>query len=485
METVVKTDTSVLKGVPKVAIIGAGVSGLISARHLKDIAHIKVYESKQDIGGCWLYTEESERNHPDLDSNAYYKLYGNLHSSLYHNLLTNIPKECMTWKDHYHHEDTPYIMPSETFLEYIREYVDKFELTQYIEFNRAVTSLRRVEETEENSHKFKIEHVHTNTKEESEVVEEYFDYVMVCNGHFSTPKIPDFKGKDNFKGFQMHMHELRKMEPEDFDDKNVLIVGSCFSAHDLVINILFREDTKDLVHPKKVFITSRSTTLLEKSEDYKDIQNQNLLEIKSGNIDEIKEDSVVFGDGSEEQIDTIIYATGYKYSFPFIDPDQKIVEFDSKGTNGSYFGPLYKKMFCINEPNIFFIGVVERILIIHSTYERQILLAKEVIQGKITLPSKQEMLEDLASEIENHEKYGKDLSYFYRFNPAGYTYADYNKDLEALTSMEIDTTNYSALKPANEARSELMKAGNEVQIKNIDYSEYLDGIEFKPTSSTF
>ncbi|CAI2366935.1 unnamed protein product [Moneuplotes crassus] len=485
METVVKTATSVLKGAPKVAIIGAGVSGLISARHLKDIAHIKVYESKHDIGGCWLYTEESERNHPDLDSNAYYKLYGNLHSSLYHNLLTNIPKECMTWKDHYHHEDTPYIMPSETFLEYIREYVDKFELSQYIEFNRTVTSLRRVEETEENSHKFKIEHIHTNTKEESEVVEEYFDYVMVCNGHFTKPNIPNFKGIDTFSGTQIHMHSLRRMESENFDDKNVLIVGAWVSANDLVVNMFFREDTKDLVNPKKVFITGKTTTLLEKSEDYKDIQDQNLLEIKSGNIAEIKEHSVVFGDGSEEQIDTIIYATGYKYSFPFIDPEQKIVEFDSKGTEGFYFGPLYKKMFCINEPNIFFIGIVEKLPIIHSTYERQILLAKEAIQGKITLPSKQEMLEDLASEMENHEQTGKDMSYFYKFNPAGYSYYDYNKDMEALTSMEVDTTNYSALKPANKAKSDLVKAGNAVQVKNLDYSEYLDGIEFKPTSSTF
>ncbi|CAI2366978.1 unnamed protein product [Moneuplotes crassus] len=391
----------------------------------------------------------------------------------------------MTWKDHYHHEDTPYIMPSETFLEYMREYVNKFELAQYIEFNRTVTSLRRVEEVEETNHKFKIEHVHTNIKEDSEVSEEYFDYIIVCNGHYSTPKIPDFKGKDKFKGFQMHMHSLRRIEPEDFDDRNVLIVGSCLSANDLLINIFFIENTKNLVHPRKIFITSRSTTLLEKSEDYKDIQDQNLLEIKSGNITEIKKDSVVFGDDSEEQIDTIIYATGYKYSFPFIDPDQKIVEFDSKRTNGCYFGPLYKKMFCINEPNLFFIGLVQYLPLMHSTFERQILLAKEVIQGKITLPSKQEMLDDFTLEVRNHEQTDKDMSYFYKFDPEGYSFTDYNKDLEKLTSMEVDTTNYSALMPAFDAKSVVMKTGNELQVKSFDYSPYLGGIDFKPTSSKF
>ena len=112
-----KVATDLVKSTPKIAIIGAGVSGLLSARHLKDIADIKVYESKADIGGCWLYSKYNERTYPDIEKNAYYKLYGNLHSSLYHNLLTNIPKQCMTFKDFYHSEETPYIMKSETFHE--------------------------------------------------------------------------------------------------------------------------------------------------------------------------------------------------------------------------------------------------------------------------------------------------------------------------------------------------------------------------------
>lgn len=173
------------------------------------------------------------------------------------------------------------------------------------------------------------------------------------------------------------MHELRKLEPADFDDKNVLVVGAWVSANDLIVNLFFRPETKDLVRPKKVFITGRHTAELEKSEDYAEIRERGLLQVKRGNVAQITKDSVIFGDGSEEQIDTIIYATGYKYCMPFFDPEDHIVEFDQGGDRGFYLGPLYKKMFCINEPKIFFIGLVEKLALIHPTYERQVLLAKE------------------------------------------------------------------------------------------------------------
>ena len=279
-------------------------------------------------------------------------------------------------------------------------------------------------------------------KEDREEVEEYFDYVMICNGHYTLPNIPDFEGKQNFKGIQFHMHELRKMESKDFDDKNILIVGAWISAIDLIINIFFRKDTKDLVNPKKVFITGRSTKLVDQPGDFSELQEKGLLEVIPGNISKINENKVIFGDGSEQLIDTIIYATGYKYCIPFIDPEDKIVEFSDSTDRGFYFGPLYKRMFCINEPNLFFIGMVEKAPLIHPAYERQILLAKEKILGLITLPSKEEMLADLDREIRENEESGESIDKFFRFNTKGYSYYDYNRDLEKLTSMEVDTVNY-------------------------------------------
>ena len=68
--------------------------------------------------------------------------------------------------------------------------------------------------------------------------------------------------------------------------------------------LFLREDTKSKVNPKKVFITSRDTMLLEGAKPYMEVREQGKLEIKKGNVKTINENSVVFGDDSEEDIDT-------------------------------------------------------------------------------------------------------------------------------------------------------------------------------------
>ena len=38
---------------PKVCVIGAGISGLLALRHIKDFANIICYEMKSNVGGLW------------------------------------------------------------------------------------------------------------------------------------------------------------------------------------------------------------------------------------------------------------------------------------------------------------------------------------------------------------------------------------------------------------------------------------------------
>ena len=104
-----------------------------------------------------------------------------------------------------------------------------------------------------------------------------------------------------------------------------------------------------------MFITSNDVSTIEKSQMYSEIISEGSLEVKSGNITKIDRGTVYFGDGTDEAIDTIIYATGYYYSLPFIDPEDGIIEWDSycdskikdseleqKQRKGFYLGPLYK-----------------------------------------------------------------------------------------------------------------------------------------------
>lgn len=56
------------------------------------------------------------------------------------------------------------------------------------------------------------------------VLNESFDAVMVCNGHYFEPSYPNLKGQSVFQGKQMHSHDYRV--PDIFLDKKVLVIGA-------------------------------------------------------------------------------------------------------------------------------------------------------------------------------------------------------------------------------------------------------------------
>lgn len=60
---------------------------------------------------------------------------------------------------------------------------------------------------------------------------ELFDAVMVCNGHYSRPRLPQLPGQDAFPGLQMHSHNYRR--PDGFAGQTVLLVGASSSGVDI------------------------------------------------------------------------------------------------------------------------------------------------------------------------------------------------------------------------------------------------------------
>lgn len=48
-----------------------------------------------------------------------------------------------------------------------------------------------------------------------------FDFVLVCNGHYTTPLYPDIKGKKIYQGLQTHSHYFRKAEA--FKGKSAIV----------------------------------------------------------------------------------------------------------------------------------------------------------------------------------------------------------------------------------------------------------------------
>lgn len=64
---------------------------------------------------------------------------------------------------------------------------------------------------------------------------EYFDVIMVCNGHLSSSFTPDVPGMHEFVGVQLHSHDYRV--PEKFQSMNVLIIGSGPSGIDICLDV--------------------------------------------------------------------------------------------------------------------------------------------------------------------------------------------------------------------------------------------------------
>ena len=158
------------KSNPRVWIIGAGPTGLVALRHLKDIADWVWYEIKDQIGGLWVYKDTTDLSVDKED--MYYKLYGHTHESIYNDLTTIIPKHFFAFKDfppsleklHYTHQE---------MLDYLKSYWDHFELGAMIQFRTTVTNVSQY-----SSPRWKV----TISFDGSEQ-EEFFDYVVVCNGH--------------------------------------------------------------------------------------------------------------------------------------------------------------------------------------------------------------------------------------------------------------------------------------------------------------
>ena len=176
----------------RVCVIGAGASGLCTARHLlayneNEDTKLKiepvVFEKSQNVGGLWNY-EEAENNP---------------HSSIYSGLRSNLPKEIMGFPDY------PFPPSDHSFLghrevaAYLKSYANHFGLDPFIRLGTEVRSVQPADPSDRQ----------TAWIVGVEGQRLKYDVVIVCNGHFTVPWMPKIKGSDNFRGAITHSHTYR------------------------------------------------------------------------------------------------------------------------------------------------------------------------------------------------------------------------------------------------------------------------------------
>jgi cation diffusion facilitator CzcD-associated flavoprotein CzcO len=144
-----------------------------------------------------------------------------------------------------------------------------------------------------------------------------------------------------------------------------------------------------LPHPNHQFLEAHPT-----------VSSELLLRLGSGdalakpNVEELEGDRVRFEDGSTEEVDAIIYATGYKITFPFFDP-----EFLSAPENRF---PLYKRIFVPGIDDLAFVGFAQTIPTLFPFVELQSKLVARYAGGDYALPPLPEMEETIQRDQQLH-----------------------------------------------------------------------------------
>ena len=188
--------------------------------------------------------------------------------------------------------------------------------------------------------------------------------------HYFKPCLPGIPGLSNFPGLVIHSHFYR--EPEGYTDQNVLVVGAGPSGIDIALDLL--------PFSSHVYLCNRGSPL---TIDFP----SNMYEMSG--ISEVKKNRMVeFMNGQVIKVDSIILATGYFFSFPFLTECSGI-----KVECGKRIKPLYKYTFNCSHPSMVFIGINTGVNPF-PLFDYQVCWVKSVWSGEKVLPSREEMIRD-------------------------------------------------------------------------------------------
>lgn len=380
---------------PRVAVIGAGCSGLAAVKNLLQagICDVVCFEAQDGVGGNWIYTAQEG------------------HSSVFETTHIISSKAMSEFLDFPMPADYPDYPSHRQVLAYFNAYADRFGLRPYIRFG---TRVKRA--TPEAGGGW---HLLLENGEESR-----FDFLLVANGHHSVPLHPEWK--DHFSGKYFHAHSFKNNR--GFEGGRVLVVGAGNSGCDCASEIsrvaaftALSVRTPQYIIPK--FIMGKPTDVFNRRlawapqwmmrplrklalrlqvgsyEDYgletpshdivqahPTVNSELLDKIRHGDVHprrgvvSVEGRTVTFADGRREDFDVIVAATGYRPCTPFFDPD--FLDFSDADRL-----PLYLRMFHPDHPSLVFIGLVQPQGAIWPLSDRQARLAANYIAGRWQMPA--------------------------------------------------------------------------------------------------
>lgn len=403
-------------------LIGAGLSGLATARALKEKGvEFVCLEKAPDVGGIWRQPQAGERGPGYLS------------------LHLNTAKQLTGYSDYPMPASYPLYPRHSQVAAYLRAFAEWADLLPHIELGTTVESVRQdadggwtvVSRTGAVTKKARKD---TSTTRR-------FDHVIVACGHNSQPTMPALPpGADSFTGTVLHAMDYR--DGADFTGRRVVVVGLGASAVDIAADLSRHAEQTVIsvrrglhVLPKQLFGMALDEiadapwwTAMELEEqrrliaqallvaqgklgDYGlpepdhplfasavTISDEILSRIRHGAVlpkpalERLDGGRAVFSDGTSVAADTIVYCTGYRMDFPFLPAGWPT------GPQGAV--ELYKRVVAVDRPGLHFTGLIRPLGSITRLVEAQARWLARVITGEAPLPAPEVMHKEIATYLD-------------------------------------------------------------------------------------
>eukprot|EP00746_Dinoflagellata_sp_MGD_P066288 gnl/MRDRNA2_/MRDRNA2_27489_c0_seq1.p1 gnl/MRDRNA2_/MRDRNA2_27489_c0~~gnl/MRDRNA2_/MRDRNA2_27489_c0_seq1.p1 ORF type:complete len:651 (+),score=119.93 gnl/MRDRNA2_/MRDRNA2_27489_c0_seq1:90-2042(+) len=422
--------------VKRVAIVGAGVAGLQTARALaKRGKEVVIFEKSNNVGGVW------KANYADFG--------------------LQVPKELYEFPEYPYPsgENWEKFPPGPQVQKYIELYAQQFGLLDMVRFDTGVYQINTKGASGERGWKIQF------GKQGASPVEEDFDFVVVATGMYGwPPHIPTVRNDNAFKGEVFHSQTFQ--DKEVAKGKKVVVVGGGKSAIDNVVSSARVGKSATLVYrsahwpvprylcnlvPFKWGTYSRFghfmlTPHYETSKiawyfhgvlapvkwvwwrivelmfrvqfqlpkemipstpieidvftggqilnyNFRDMLKSGQVKAIRGSLSKFTENGVVLQDGTELEADMVIFGTGFTKSYDLFD---RLVQNKlDRSKDGLY---LYRNVIPPRLPDIAFVGSEVSTFNNILTHSLQSEWLARVLDGKIILPTSGRMLKTLELE---------------------------------------------------------------------------------------
>ena len=401
----------------RVAVIGAGVAGLTTAKALlEEGLSPTVFELAAQVGGLWNYDEAL----PDGGGLAY------------RSLRTNTAKLLTAFSDFPFPDALPDYPHRADVADYLQDYAAHFGLLKHIQF---LTQVEDVAPADDGRWR-----VRTRPAGGGEAVDRIFDAVVCASGLFGLPAIPTPPGADSFEGRVLHSAGYKG--PEPFVGQRVLVVGVGSSGADMAAEIsevaaqvtlstargawavpryagkvpfghlatrlaarlpagvqrrLLRRRLLGLYRRRGLDHTQLAQEPFDPPRTRMTPGTSLLAAIQAGKIRvrpgiaRLEPQAAVFTDGARAEVDAILYCTGYRVSLPYLQPG--LVEVSDNRPL------LYKHVFAPGQPGLAFIGYFQTTGPIPPLAEMQARWLARVWAGRATLPPEAAQRSEIAAQF--------------------------------------------------------------------------------------